>query len=62
MDASAKQAEYTDQPRRPCGYGMDCNNKGTRSVSGGWMCDGCYERYLRICEDMKSTFAQSRMK
>lgn len=60
MDASAKPADYTGQLCRPCGYGMDCRNEATRSVNGGWMCDKCHERYLAICQDMKSRLGQNR--
>jgi hypothetical protein len=60
MDAPAEPTEYTGQPSIPCGYGTDCHNKGTRSVNGGWMCDECYERYLRIYQDMRSALAQKR--
>ena len=58
--ACAKPAKCTDRLRRPCGYGIGCRKKATRSVSGGWMCGECYERYTAICQDMKRRLAQNR--
>jgi hypothetical protein len=36
-----------------CGYGIYCVAIGTHSVDGGWMCDACYQRYVRLCTKMK---------